>query len=46
MEEEVAKEINLKVEVLMEMFQAMEQSCDELNDKTQYEKYHQTFRKH
>ena len=32
MEEEVAKEISLKVEVLMEMYQAMEVSKDELND--------------
>jgi hypothetical protein len=37
MEEEVAKEISLKVEVLMEMFQAMEISCDELNDNTNYD---------
>jgi hypothetical protein len=31
MEEEVLKEIELKVEVLMEMYQAMEESCDELS---------------
>jgi hypothetical protein len=30
MEEEVVKEINLKVEVLMEMYQAMGLSCEEL----------------
>lgn len=40
MEEEVAKEIQLKVEVLMEMYAAMEHSCDELADKQQYERYH------
>ena len=37
MEEDVAKEINLKVEVLMEMYQAMEQSCDNLHDTSNYE---------
>jgi hypothetical protein len=39
MEEEVVKEITMKAEVLMEMYQAMEQSCEELNDMSNYEKY-------
>jgi hypothetical protein len=37
MEDEVIKEINLKVEVLMEMYLAMGNSCEELTDKTNYE---------
>ena len=32
MEDEVTKEISLKVEVLIEMYQAMELSCEELNN--------------
>ena len=39
------KEISLKVEVLMEMYQAMEQSCDELNDNQNYDKQYNIFRK-
>lgn len=45
MEEDVAKEINLKVEVLMEMYQAMEHSCDNLHDKANYEKQYNVFKK-
>ena len=45
MEEDVAKEINLKVEVLMEMYQAMEHSCEGLHDKTNYEKQYNIFKK-
>lgn len=39
MEDEVAKEISLKVEVIMEMYQAMEMSCDELGNMANYD-YH------
>ena len=45
MEEDVAKEINLKVEVLIEMYQAMEQSCDNLHDKSNYEKHYNNFKR-
>jgi hypothetical protein len=38
MEEDVTKEISLKVEVLMEMYQAMGLSCDELNNSENYER--------
>jgi hypothetical protein len=44
MEEEVMKEISLKVEVLMEMYQAMEQSCDELQSTEVYEAQYAIFR--
>eukprot|EP00347_Sterkiella_histriomuscorum_P008603 403344461 len=37
-EEDVTKEISLKVEVLMEMYQAMEQQCDDLNNPENYDK--------
>ena len=37
MEDQVIKEINLKVEVLMEMYSAMGSSCEELSDKSNYE---------
>lgn len=39
MEDEVAKEVSLKVEVIMEMYQAMEMSCDELGNMANYD-YH------
>jgi len=39
------KEISLKVEVLMEMYQAMELTCDDLNDMSNYEKHYNVFKK-
>jgi hypothetical protein len=36
MEEEVMKEISLKVEVLIEMFSAMDVSLEELGDTTEH----------
>lgn len=45
MEDEIVKEISLKVEVLIEMYQAMEVSCDELNDKSNYERQYNIFKK-
>lgn len=45
MEEDVAKEINLKVEVLIEMYQAMEQSNEGLHDKSNYEKAYNNFKR-
>ena len=45
MEEDVAKEISLKVEVLMEMYLAMEIQCNQLQDKTAYEKQYNLFKK-
>ncbi len=44
MEEEVLKEIELKVEVLMEMYQAMEESCDELSQPSSYDKHYNIYR--
>lgn len=44
MEDEVAKEISLKVEVIMEMYQAMELSCDELSDMSNYEQHYNVFK--
>ena len=44
MEEEVTKEISLKVEVLMEMYQAMELSCEELNVSENYDKHYGVFK--
>lgn len=44
MEEEVTKEISLKVEVLIEMYQAMELTCDELNNQQNYEKHYNIYR--
>jgi len=44
MEEEVTKEISLKVEVLIEMYQAMEQSCVELNNPENYERQSNIFK--
>ena len=45
MEEDVAKEISLKVEVLMEMYQAMEIQCTYLQDKTLFENQQNLFKK-
>lgn len=45
MEDQVIKEINLKVEVLMEMYSAMGHSCEELTDKTHYENKMAEFKK-
>lgn len=44
MEEEVTKEISLKVEVIMEMYQAMEDSCEELENQENYEKHYNIFK--
>lgn len=44
MEEEVTKEIQLKVEVLMEMFQAMGVSCEELTCTDNYERQYNVFK--
>ena len=45
MEEDVLKEISLKVEVLMEMYYAMEQSVEALNDPTNYERQYNIFKR-
>ena len=39
MEEDVQKEISLKVEVIMEMYQAMAATCDELRDTAVFDKH-------
>jgi hypothetical protein len=44
-EEDVAKEITLKVEVLMDMYQAMHQQCIDLNTNPNYDKYYSLFKK-
>lgn len=44
MEEEVTKEISLKVEVLMEMYQAMELSCEELHNPENYERQYNFYK--
>jgi hypothetical protein len=44
MEEEVTKEITLKVEVLMEMYQAMGLSCQELTNTENYEKQYNIYK--
>ena len=36
MEDDIAKEISLKVEVLMEMFAAMDSTLEELNDLSRH----------
>ena len=37
-------EISLKVEVLMEMYQAMGKACDDLNEKSNYDKHYNTYK--
>ena len=44
MEEEVTKEISLKVDILMEMYQAMEDSCEELNVADNYDRHYNIFK--
>eukprot|EP00347_Sterkiella_histriomuscorum_P020077 403339189 len=44
MEEDVTKEISLKVEVIMEMYQAMENSCEELNNQENYDRHYNTLK--
>lgn len=44
MEDEVTNEISLKVEVIMEMYQAVELSCDELNNSENYDKHYNIFK--
>jgi len=44
MEEEVSREVQLKVEVLMEMFQAVGAACEELNCTDNYECQYNVFR--
>lgn len=43
--ESVAQDIKMKVEVLMEMYEAMEKSCVDLNDKSIFLKYQGQFKR-
>ena len=45
MEEEVMSEVALKVEVLMEMYQAMDRACTDLKDKSNYDKHYGMYRR-
>jgi hypothetical protein len=45
MEDDVQKEISLKVEVIMEMYQAMSAMTDELRDTSAFDKYTIAFKK-
>ena len=44
-EEDVAKEIQLKVEVLMDMYQAMHQQCIDMQQSQAYERHYTLFKK-
>lgn len=43
--ESVAQDTKMKVEILMEMYEAMEQSCIDLNNKAVFMKYQQQFKR-
>jgi uncharacterized protein YfbU (UPF0304 family) len=45
MEDDVQKEISLKVEVIMEMYQAMSAMCEDLRETSAYDKHASTFKK-
>lgn len=44
-EEDVAKEISLKIEVLMDMYQAMHQQCIDMQASQAYERHYSLFKK-
>ena len=44
-EEDVAKEISLKVDVLKDMYQALHQQCVDLNGNQNYDMHYAVFKK-
>jgi uncharacterized protein YfbU (UPF0304 family) len=45
MEDDVQKEISLKVEVIMEMYQAMSVMCEDLKETSAFDKHASAFKK-